>query len=56
MQRNERTEKGNLLKDKKTIELSMVKQNSQGFRTALFFFHIPMLNFHNSEAELSQGT
>lgn len=34
----------------------MVKQNSQGFRTALFFFHIPMLNFHNSEAELSQGT
>lgn len=34
----------------------MVKQNSQGFRTVLFFFHIPMLNFHNSEAELSQGT
>lgn len=56
MQRNERTEKSNLLRNKKTRELSVVKQNSQRFRTVLFFFHIPMLNFHNSETDLSQGT
>lgn len=37
-------------------EFTVVKQSLQGFRALSYFSHVPILNFHNSEAELSQGT